>query len=275
MLDEELKTINKAYQLVMEFMVNYSFQVVGALIILILGFIAASMISRGLGRLLERRQVDVTLRGFVVSVVRTLILACFIIISLGKFGITIAPFVAALGAAAFGVGMALQGPIANYGAGLSIILSRPFKVGDTVTMNSVSGIVEEIKLANTTLRTEDGEVITIPNKLVIGVIIQNSYQHKIVESVIGIDYQDSPELAVKVILDALSGIGDVAMEPKPQVGIDSFGDFSINIGLRFWVPMEKYFEARYRANQAVFTALKSAGITIPYPRREVFFLNQK
>lgn len=273
MIEEEIASLTKAYDTIVEFMVNYSFQVVGAIIILIIGLIAANLLGRSLDRLMTKRNVDITLRKFMLNLVRILVLGCFIIISLGKFGITIAPFVAALGALTFGVGLALQGPISNYGAGLAIILSRPFKVGDTVTVNDVSGQVEEVKLANTTLLTEDGVVITIPNKLIIGEIIHNSYQYKIVESIIGIDYSDSPELAVNTILTALSNLDFIPEDPKPQVGIDGFGDFSINIGLRFWVPMDAYFECKYRANQAVYSALKDAGVTIPFPRRDLYFIN--
>ncbi|MCG8315758.1 MAG: mechanosensitive ion channel family protein, partial [Pseudomonadales bacterium] len=196
--------------------------------------------------------------------------ACFLIISLGKFGITVAPFVAALGAATFGIGLALQGPISNYGAGFALILARTFKVGDTVTINECSGIVKEIRLAQTILETEDSELITIPNKHIIGEIIQNSFESKVVEAVIGIDYSDSPELAIETIKQVLSEMPCVKQEPNFQVGIDGFGDFSIDIGLRYWVPMDAYFESKYQVNLKIFKVLKDAGISIPFPRRDVY-----
>ena len=275
MIDDELKQLEQIYQLVANYLVEYSFQVVGAIIILIIGALAARILSRATIRLLQKRQVDVTLTGFVGSLVRILVFACFLIISLGKFGITVAPFVAALGAATLGIGLALQGPISNYGAGVAIILARTFKVGDTVTISDYFGVVKEIRLAYTLLETEDGELITIPNKHIIGEIIQNSFGYRVVEIIIGIDYEDSPELAIQTIKSVLSDMACVTQDPEAQVGIDGFGDFSINIGLRYWVPTQSYYESKYQVNQKLFAALKDAGIRIPFPRRDVVLLNRE
>lgn len=273
MIDEELQQIEKAYEVITEFMVTYSLQVLGAIIILVIGFFISRAISRAVNKFCVARGIDVTLAKFLASTANVLILGCFIIISLGKFGISIAPFVAALGALTFGVGLALQGPVSNYGAGLAIILSRPFKVGDTVTINEYSGVVTEVKLANTQLATEDGEIITIPNKKIIGEVIHNSFSYKLAEVEVGIDYSDEPQVAIDAIVSVLSEFDRVAAEPKPQVGIDNFGDFSVNLGVRFWVPMESYFETKYQVNQKIYEAINKAGVTIPFPRREVKMLN--
>lgn len=272
MIEQELKQIEQVYQLVTNYLVEYSFQFVGAILILIVGFLAARILSGMVVKLMKRREVDVTLTSFIGNITKILVVTCFIIISLGKFGITIAPFVAALGAATFGIGLALQGPISNYGAGLAIILARTFKVGDTVTINECSGVVKEIFLANTVLVTEDAEVITIPNKQIIGEIIHNSFASKVVECTIGIDYADSPENAIATIRSVLEGMSCVSQEPKFQVGIDNFGDFSVNIGLRYWVSMDSYYESKYLVNQEVFKALKEAGVRIPFPRRDVHLI---
>lgn len=273
MIDEELAQIESAYNVITEFLVTYSFQVLGAILILIIGLIVANAVSKAVSKLCKKKKIDITLGQFLASTTKVLVFGCFLIISLGKFGISIAPFVAALGALTFGVGLALQGPVSNYGAGLAIILSRPFKVGDTVTINDYSGVVKEVKLANTQLATEDGEVITIPNKKIIGEVIHNSFQYKLAEVVVGIDYTDNPQVAIDAINTALNANEAVASEPKPQVGIDGFGDFSVNIGVRFWVPMESYFETKFRVNQEIYEEIKAAGITIPFPRREVKMLD--
>lgn len=273
MIEQELKQIEEIYQLVANYLVEYSFQVIGAILILIIGMIAAGMLSRAAVRLLTKRNVDVTLTAFLGSLTKIIVFACFLIISLGKFGITVAPFVAALGAATLGIGLALQGPISNYGAGVAIILARTFKVGDTVTISEWFGVVQEIRLAYTLLETEDGEIITIPNKHVIGEIIQNSFASRVVETIIGIDYGDSPELAIDTIRTVLSDMDCVSQEPSFQVGIDGFGDFSINIGLRYWVPTQSYYESKYLVNQRLYSGLKEAGIRIPFPRRDVYLFN--
>ena len=131
----------------------------------------------------------------------------------------IAPFIAALGAVAFGGSFAIAGPLSNYGAGLTIIVSRPFVVGNTITVQGVSGVVDEIRLAATLLSTEDGEVITIPNKHIVGEILHNSFENKVVETTVGIAYRDDPEQAVAVIRKVLAQIGAVCQEPAPQIGL--------------------------------------------------------
>ncbi|MBW2473280.1 MAG: mechanosensitive ion channel family protein [Deltaproteobacteria bacterium] len=268
-MEIELDTIQQIYNVVFEFIINYSFQILGAIIILIVGAKLAGWLGRLVTNLCEKKNVDITLARFLGNVVKILTLTFVIIIAIGKFGISIAPFIAALGAIAFGTSFAISGPVSNYGAGLVIILSRPFVIGDTITINNVSGLVEEIHLATTILTTEDDEKITIPNKHIIGEILLNSFNNRIVESSVGISYQDDPEKAIEVIREALSRIDDICSEPPPQIGIEAFGESSIDLGIRYWVPTKKYFQTLYRGNLAVHKALKQAQITIPFPQRDV------
>jgi small conductance mechanosensitive channel len=268
-MDKELETIQQVYNVIVEFIINYSFQILGAIIILLIGAKLASWLGRLVTRLCEKKNIDVTLSHFLGSVTKILVLTFVVIIAIGKFGISIAPFIAALGALAFGTSFAIAGPVSNYGAGLVIILSRPFLIGDTITINGVSGVVDEIHLAVTILSTEDDEKITIPNKHVVGEILFNSFASKIVEGTVGISYQDDPEKAIEVIQEALKGLEGICNEPPPQVGIEAFGESSIDLGMRYWVPTKKYFQTLYRGNMAVHKALQEAGITIPFPQRDV------
>ena len=268
-MEIELDTIQQIYNVVFEFIINYSFQILGAIIILIVGAKLAGWLGRLVTNLCEKKNVDITLARFLGNVVKILTLTFVIIIAIGKFGISIAPFIAALGAIAFGTSFAISGPVSNYGAGLVIILSRPFVIGDTITINNVSGLVEEIHLATTILTTEDDEKITIPNKHIIGEILLNSFNNRIVESSVGISYQDDPEKAIEVIRQSLSRIDDICSEPPPQIGIEAFGESSIDLGMRYWVPTKKYFQTLYRGNLAVHKSLKEAQITIPFPQRDV------
>ena len=272
-MEKEIESIQKLYTFVIEFFVNYSFQVVGALLIILLGWFVAKWASRAVVRLCERHDVDITLRIFASNLMRMLIMAAAIIVALGKFGISIGPFIAAVGAISLSVGLALQGTLTNYGAGLGLILSRPFVVGDTVLVNNTYGVVEEIRLGYTTLRTEDEEIITIPNKHMIGEILVNSFAYRIVETTVGIDYADDPERAIETIQKVLAGFEELSKENIPLVGIEAFGDSSIDIGLRYWVPTTKYYQVQYRVNLAIFKAIKEAGITIPYPQRDIHILS--
>src|SRR3990167_9526085 len=152
-MEEKITSVQKAINTIIEFLIQYSFQVVGAIIILIIGFVIANSVQKFFLALFEKKKLDVTFSKFVAGCIRIVILAFAVLVALGKFGITIAPFVAAISALTFGASFAIQGPLSNYGAGLSIILSRPFLVGDTITVGDVSGIVEDVKLASTVLTT--------------------------------------------------------------------------------------------------------------------------
>ncbi|MBU1342702.1 MAG: mechanosensitive ion channel [Proteobacteria bacterium] len=273
-MKDEITAVQKTIDTLIEFCVGYGFQVIGAIVILILGAVVAGWVAKLIFGMMQRKSIDITLSKFLSNIVKILIIVFAVIIALGKFGITIAPFVAALGAAAFGASFALQGPLSNYSAGFLIIMTRPFIVGNTISVAGVSGIVEEIKLACTILTDEEGEMITIPNKSIIGEILHNSQENKIVQGVIGISYDSSPEKAISIIQDVLSKNKDVNSEKDPNVGIKEFADSSVNIGFRYWVPTVKYFHTSYAVNLAVFTALKDNDINIPFPQRDVRIISK-
>ncbi len=273
-MENEMSTAQKIWDRVVEFCVNYSFEVVGAIVVLVIGFAIGNWCAHLVLKLCERKKLDITLSKFCASVAKITVLAFAIVIALGKFGITISPLIAAISAAAFGASFAIQGPLSNYGAGLSIIISRPFVIGDTITVAGVSGVVHEVKLACTILTDEDGVRITIPNKHIVGEIIHNSKQYKIVESVVGISYSDDAEKAISTIRQTLGRFNEVAKEPQVQIGIQQFADSSVNIGLRYWIPTAKYFQLSYEINLAIFHALEKAGIRIPFPQREVRLISQ-
>lgn len=274
-MDKELQTLQKFYSIVIEFLTNYSFQLLGAFIIVIIGWFAAKYAYTLLIRFFENHHFDMTLAKFVANVVKMLIFVAMAVIALGKIGISIAPFVAAIGAVSLTAGLALQGSVSNYAAGVLLIIGRPFKAGDTLSVAGVYGVVEEIKLSYTMLRNEDEELITVPNKKMIGDVLVNSFDVRVVESTIGVAYEQDPTNAIDVIKEVLSGIKDISKEHKSVVGISKFGDSSIELGVRYWVPTKSFFKVQYEVNLALYTALQSHHIRIPYPQREVKILGEK
>lgn len=268
-MEQELETVSKSLDIATEFIVNYGFQFLGAIIILVVGWQIAKWVSNLVLALCNRTSLDVTLSKFFANVAKTLVIIFVVIIAMGKFGITIAPFIAALGAVAFGSTLALQGPLSNYGAGLTIIMTRPFTVGDTIKIQGVTGIVEDIKLAYTQLVNEDSELITIPNKQIVGEIIHNTSAYLLVESSIAISYQDDPGIAIDLIEKILQQTEMVPDDPAALVGIENFGESGIILGVRYWLPTKKYFQIMYMINMEIYKKLKEAGITIPYPRQDV------
>jgi small conductance mechanosensitive channel len=266
---EEVEAAERYMNMIIEFGVKYGFQVLAAVVTLIIGLIIARWLSKLVVRVCAKRNFDVTLSRFLGNVVKMVVIGFVFIIALGKIGIAITPFIAAIGAVAFGSSLALSGLLSNYGAGLTIIITRPFVVGNTIRVQSVSGVVEEIGLGATQLSNEDGEQITIPNRHIVGEILTNSFENKVVEMTVGISYDDDTQKATRIIADTLKTIPEIVDTPAPQIGIQEFADSSINIGMRYWVPTKQYFQTLYQANGAVYSALNEAGITVPYPRRDI------
>lgn len=264
-MEKELESMQKFYGVVIEFFVNYSFQIIGAIIILFIGFIVAKKVAAFIEKFCLQKNMDVTLTRFISLGVKIGIIVGVAIIALGKLGITITPFVAVLGAMSLGAGLALQGLLSNFGAGVSIIATRPFVVGNTISIQGYTGVVKVIKLAYTILETEDKEEITIPNKHIVGETLINSFEYTIVEMHVGIEYSSEPKHAIDVISNVLEKFEEISKESKAQVGIKEFADASIIIELRYWALTQQYNEIQYKVNLAIFEALKQNNINIPFP----------
>lgn len=260
-LAEQAETVAKWVDTAVEFGVTYGFQILGALVFLFIGLKLASWGGRRVAGLLEIKNIDQTLARFIGNVVKVVAIVFLVIITLGNFGISIAPLIALAGASAFGATVAIQGPLSNYGAGLSIVLARPFAVGDTITVNrDTSGVVEDITLAHTLLLGEDGERITIPNKEIVGRVIVNSDERRVVQTRISVGEDQDIDAALAAVRDAVADVAELRDGPPPQVGIHDFTYGGLVIGVRFWVPSARYFNVRYAVNGAVLDALRGAGI---------------
>jgi len=267
-VEENLESLEGVVDAAMQFVVAYGFQILGALLVLVIGIKVANWAARRTVQFGDKRDFDPTLTRFGGNVVRVMLLVLVIIITLGNFGITIAPFIAMAGAVAFGGTLAIQGPLSNYGAGLVLVLTRPFKVGSTVQIRGVHGVVEEINLAHTVLTGEDRERITIPNKEIVGQILVDSHQSRVVESRIVIANSEDADRASEIVRQAITDFIGAEQDndaPPAQVGIHDFAYGGIVLGARFWVPSLRYFELRYAANRAIHNALRSAGVALVEP----------
>lgn len=273
-MKQELHYMQEFYNQTIAFLANYSFQIIGALLIIVIGWFLSKYIYNLLIQFFNKHDFDATLGKFAANAVRILVLGAMVVVAIGKLGISVAPFIAAIGAIFLTAGLAIQGSVANFAAGISLVISRPFKIGDTILINNIYGEVEEIKLAYTTLRTEDEELITVPNKNMIGEVIVNSFDYRIVESRVGIAYSDDVEKAIAVIRNVIDTFENVSADNKAIVGIEKFGDNAVEVGMRYWVPTRSFFKMQYEVNLAVYKALGEAGLSIPYPRRDVHLYGQ-
>ncbi|MAZ86315.1 MAG: mechanosensitive ion channel protein MscS [Cellvibrionaceae bacterium] len=273
-LQQELEQASAIYAMIVEFFVNYSFQILGAVVILIIGLLVARKIGNLVLNLCHKKNLDITLSRFIASTAKILVVVMVAIIALGKLGISVTPFLAAVGALSLGAGLAVQGLVSNYGAGLNIILTRPFIVGDTISVQGVSGRVKEVHLAYTILTNEDETEINIPNKHIVGEIIHNSFKNTLAEITIGIAYHEDPDVAIAHINRALQKITELSESKPPQVGIEAFGDSAVELGIRVWLPTEKYYSLLHSVNATIYQALKTNGVDIPFPQRHVTLLKE-
>ena len=262
-----------AQRAAVEFLVEYSFQIAGAILIILIGGWVASKAGKMVEAKMASKDIDITLSRFTGSSVKLMLLAMSVIIAMSKMGLSITPLIAAIGALSIGVGLAIQGMLSNYAAGFTIILTRPFVVGDTINVQGVAGLVSEVHLGYTILFDEDDVRIQIPNRLIIGEILHNSKTESLIHIVVGISYDSDPEHAISVIKNSLRELTKDSPR-SPLVGIEEFGSSSIDIGVRFWAATERKFEIRYSANREIHKNLKSEGISIPFPQREVRLLSE-
>jgi small conductance mechanosensitive channel len=260
-----VETLKALVEHLTAFVVAYGFQILGAIVVFLIGLKLASWCGTRLSRFAEGKGIDVTLSRFLGNVMRLVIVAAVVIITLGNFGVTIAPLIAIVGASAFGATLAIQGPLSNYGAGLAIILARPFVVGDTITVKGTSGVVDLITLGYTRLVGEDEECITVPNKEIVGEIIVNSHGRRVVEVSLLLAAEADVNQAIVLVRQVYDAVTELDGEPRPQVGIHGFTYGGVVLGLRYWVPSKRYFQLRYKVNGEVHDALTEAGVALLAP----------
>lgn len=247
-----------------------------AIILLFVGSWFIRLILKLMHRRFERRNVDLSLRDFVVSIVKFILYAMLILTVASMVGIQTTSFVAVLGAASLSIGLALQGSLSNFAGGVLILLFRPFRVGDYVSSASgASGTVEKIDILYTTLRTAEGIAVFAPNGPLANSVITNysSITKRRIEYKIGISYESNIKQAREVILAVLKADSRILGTPKPEVRVAELADSSVNLVIRAWTPKEVYWDAYYENFEQIKLAFDSHDITIPFPQQEMRIVN--
>jgi len=253
------------------FLTTYGMQVIGAVIILILGRIAAGIGRKLIQRLLNKSKTDPAVISFVSNLTYFLVLTFTVLAALAKFGIQTASFVAILGAAGFAVGFALQGSLANFAAGVLILVLRPFRTGDYIDAAGTAGTVKDIELFNTVLATPDNVKILVPNGKLFGNVIKNfsAYDTRRIDLVVGIGYGSSIGKAVEVLEGLLKKETRILSDPPAQIAVNELADSSVNLVVRPWVKSGDYWGVRWDLTRAVKEAFDEHGIEIPFPQHVV------
>jgi len=274
--DTTVKTINALDQIktkVVDFLTDYGLQIIGALIILSIGVVIAWWIGRALRQWLEKKKVEPPIVMLVVRVVRLLIFLVALLQALEKLSVPIGPALAGIGVAGIGVGLALQGVLGNLVSGLTIIFTKPFRVGEWIEIAAVSGQVKTIELFSTTLVRTDYSRVIIPNRKIVGEIVHNYGKVRQLDLSVGVAYGTNLNDAIAIVRRVLDANPRVLKEPVPVVGVTLLADSSINIAVKPWVKVEDYIPAQVEINQAIAEQLRAANISIPFPQREVRLLS--
>ncbi len=271
---EHVGTAKRLIDIIIEAVVKYSFQVLGGIIVLVIGWIITKFISKFVHDFLTKHKVDVTVTKFLVGSVKLAVMAFAGLVALGKFGIEIAPFIAGLSVVGFGTSFALQGPLSNYAAGATLIFTKPFKVGDIIEVTGVVGEVEDMTLPRTILRTIDNTVIVVPNKHIIGEIIQNYSDLKRLDIKVGVDYKTDVKKAVEIVKNIITRESRIPQGKEQKVGISEFADSCINLYARVWCKQADYWDVLFSVNKAILEEFNNNRISIPFPQRDVHLFKE-
>jgi small conductance mechanosensitive channel len=269
--------MEKILDQIIQFLGTYSIQVVGAIIILIVGWIAAKLGKKFLKRLLKKTNTDEAVISFIGSLTYFLILTFAVLAALAKFGVQTASFVAVLGAAGLAIGLALQSTLANFAAGLLILILRPFRIGDYIEGAGVAGTVKEIELFSTVLATADNIKILVPNGKLFTDVIKNisGYDSRRIDLVVGIGYGSPVGKAVEILGTLINEDARILPDPQPQIAVSELSDSSVNLVFRPWVKKEDYWDVRFDLVRKVKESFDRNGIEIPFPQRVVHHISEK
>ncbi|NNA11447.1 mechanosensitive ion channel family protein [Pseudomonas lundensis] len=269
-LNAEVDHLIKASQAWIPMIMEYGSRVLLALITLAVGWWLINRLTAKLGNLLALRKADLALQGFISSLANIILKVLLVVSVASMIGIQTTSFVAAIGAAGLAIGLALQGSLANFAGGVLILLFRPFKIGDWIEAQGVSGTVDSIQIFHTVLRTGDNKTVIVPNgNLSNGIITNYNRQptRKVVFDV-GVDYEADLQKVREVLL-ALADDPRVLKEPAPVVVVTTLGDSAITMSLRVWVDTPNYWDVLFMFNEQSRDRLKAANIDIPFPQRVI------
>ena len=265
------KDVNKYADLAMRYATEYGIKIIGAIAIFVIGKWVAKKLSGVARKLMDRAEVDGTLSAFIASIIDILLMVVVILAAINNLDIDTTSLIAMLGAAGLAIGLALQGTFGNIGAGVILILFRPFEVGDFVSIAGESGTVEAITLFNTTLLTPDNKVILIPNSAVTSGNITNfsKKEERRVDFTFGIGYDDDIKLTKTTLQEIIDADDRILKDPASFIGVGELADSSVNFTVRVWVKAADYWGVHFDTIEKVKLTFDEKGISIPYPQMDV------
>ena len=273
-MDEPLQTLEHAQKTAIDLAIQFGPKLVVALIILVAGFYIGRWIGKLTLTMLNTLGLAESVSQLLVRMVRTLVMGLFVIMALQNLGIELLPLLAGLGVAGAGVALAMQGVLGNLAAGLTIIFTRPFQVGEYISIAEEEGTVEGIHLFSTILSHPDRSRIIIPNRKIVGEILHNFGTLRQLNVVVGVAYDTDIKLALAAIRELLAAHPKILQEPEPVIRVLTLADSGVEIAVRPWTTVDDHNDTSSDITQAVLETFRARGISIPFPQREVRLLGQ-
>lgn len=256
--------------------IAYAPRLLLAIVVLVIGWFAIGVMRRAISRVLSLKQVDPTVGNFLGSVSGIALKVMLLLSVAGMIGIQVTSFIAILSAATLAIGMALKGTLSNFAGGVSVMLFRPYKVGDFVEGAGQSGTVKEIQIFNTVLTTGDNRTVIIPNNAIAtGVLVNYSTQPtRRVEITVGIGYEDDIDAARAIVQKIIDEDDRTHAEPAPLIAVGALGDSAVDLKIRVWVDASNYWPVTFDFNERIKKAFDAGGINIPYPQQVVHHVHE-
>jgi small conductance mechanosensitive channel len=264
-----LETVDQVRTTAVDLTMKFGPKVLAALLILTLGYFIGRWMSRWLERALGHVEMEPPVRTLIVRIARAVISVLFVIMALQNLGVELLPLIAGLGVAGAGIALAMQGVLGNLFAGLTIILTKPFRIGEYIEIVSEEGAVESISLFQTTLTHPDRSRVVIPNRKIVGEILHNFGKIRQVTVVVGVAYDTDLNRAIALIQDTLRANERVLRDMEPLIVVSQLADSSVSIAVKPWVAIQDYGVAGSEINKAILETFRNARIVIPFPQREV------
>jgi small conductance mechanosensitive channel len=271
-MDPNLAALDQVKNTVMDLGMKFGPRLLVAIIIMVAGYLAARWLAGAAGRMLHKFELEPPVRQLLLSITRVLVLILFAIMALQNLGVELLPLIAGLGVAGAGIALAMQGVLGNLVAGLTIILTRPFRVGEYISIVKEEGQVAEISLASTTLAHPDRSRVVIPNRKIVGEILHNYGRIRQTQIEVRVAYDADLNHALAAIIEVLQANPRVLKDPAPVTQVALLADSSVTIGIYPWSGIADYGPVGGEINKAIVEVFRARGITIPPPRRDVRLL---
>lgn len=254
-----------------DLLIQYGVNVISAILILFIGNLVVKGVAGSVANVLKKKEMDKAVVDFIHGLVRYTLFIIVLIAALSRIGVQTASVVAVIGAAGLAVGLALQGSLSNFAAGVLIVAFRPFKSGDYVEIGGVAGSVHSIQIFQTVLKSPDNKMVVVPNSAVIGGAITNYSRHETrrVDMVIGVSYKSDLQKTKRVLRETLEKDPRILKDPDMTIGVLTLADSSINFVVRPWCKTSDYWAVYFDSMQAIKEALDANGIEIPFPQMDV------